>query len=63
MTQQAACLRRAGHDQIVIALAHFVENLIDHDPVPKTYFSGNTEPFEFSSLPAQIGSKLRFRFE
>jgi hypothetical protein len=54
MAQQTPRLRRAGHDQIVIALAHFVENLIDHNPVPKPHLSGNTTALEFSFLPAQI---------
>ena len=63
MAQQAARLRRAGHDQIVIALAHFVENLIDYDPVPKTHFSRNAEPFEFSLLPPKICSEFRLRLQ
>ena len=54
VAKQSPRLRCAGHDQIVIALARFFENLIDHDPVPKMHFSGNTQPFELSFLPAQI---------
>src|ERR671918_2012518 len=63
MTKETTRLRRAGHDQIVIALACLLENLIDHYAVPNTHIGGDAKAFELSLLPAQICSEFRFRFE
>jgi hypothetical protein len=58
MAKQAACLRRAGHDQIVVAITRFFENLVDHNAMPKPHFGGDTEAFELSFLPAEICSEF-----
>ena len=59
VTQQTARLRRAGHNQVVIAVAYFFEDLVDHDSVPEMHFSGDADPVEFSFLAAQIRPELR----
>ena len=35
MAKQSPRLRCAGHDQIVVAFADFLKNLVDYNPVPK----------------------------
>src|SRR5436190_12361974 len=63
MPEQAARLRRAGHEQIVIAFANFFEDLIDHNAVSNAHFGRNTDTFEFLFLLEQIHSEFRSRSE
>ena len=59
MTKQTAGLRCAAHNQVVIAVAHFFEDLIDDNAVPEMHFGGYAEPVEFSFLTPQISPQLR----
>src|SRR5881397_4063988 len=63
VTEHAARLRGAGHDQIVITFAHLGENLIDHDSMTNMHFGRHAEFFEILLLSAEIDSKFRIRFE
>jgi len=58
VSKQAARLRCACYNQIVVAIPGFFENLIDYDAMPEMYFSGDAESVEFTFLTAQIGSEL-----
>ena len=63
VTEHAARLGRAGHNQVVITLARFSENLIDHDSVADTHFRWYAEFFQILFLAAEIDSKFRTGFE
>lgn len=58
MPEHAARLRRAGHDQVVIAFADFGENLINYDSVANMHLRRHAEFFEILFLGAEIDSKF-----
>src|SRR3982750_1793985 len=58
VSKQAARLRCAGHNQVVVAGSGFFENLIDYDTMPEMHFSGDSQAVEFAFLTAQISSEF-----
>jgi hypothetical protein len=58
VTEYAARLRGAGHDQVGIAFAHFSENLVNHDSVANMHFRRHAKFFEILFLAAEIDSKF-----
>src|SRR4029077_12703478 len=58
MPEDAARLRRTGHDQVIITFADFGENLINHDSVANMHFRWHAKFFEILFLGAEIDSKF-----
>ena len=59
MSKQAARLRCACHNQIVIAGPDFFENLIDHDAMSEMHFSRDAQSVEFEEIRASGTLRLR----
>ena len=58
MTQRPACARGTGNNKVVIALVHFLKNLINDEAVTDADLSGHAHFFQQLSFAFEIAAQL-----